>query len=140
MTTKKPKQKKSIAREILEIVAIIIAAFVLYKLMSIGLNTQSPMVSVLSESMEPTLHVGDMIIIQQSNDYKIGDIVVYMYGSKPIIHRIIDINKDNMYIIKGDNNPIPDPYPVRKTQIVGKAIAAIPIAGFPRMALYQLGV
>ena len=72
-------------------------------------------------------------------DYKAGDIVVYMRGSTPIIHRIIE-ERSAGFLIKGDNNPVPDPGLVQKSQIVGKTILAFPILGFPRLFLFKLGL
>ncbi len=138
-TRQKDEKRKSLFMDILELVVLFIIAFLAFQLVATMLGTSSPMFSVVSESMEPTLHVGDMVIIQKSDTYNVGDIVVYMYGSKPIIHRIIEI-KNGDYIIKGDNNPASDPYPVKKSQIVGKSIAVLPLAGFPRLLLYNFGI
>lgn len=79
-------------------------------------------VTVLSGSMEPTLDTHSMAITDmKSNDYEIGDIVVYKHEKILIIHRIIDIT-NNGYITKGDNNPVPDSWIVEKDQVVGKVI------------------
>ena len=64
-------------------------------------------------SMEPTLHTGDMVIIEKKapEEIEIGDIVVYKSGNRYIIHRVIEkfrIGNTICFIIKGDNNPIPD--------------------------------
>ena len=129
---------KSLIRELLEIIAVVAAAYIFYFGLGIALGTPTPMFSVVSESMEPTLHVGDMVIVAKS-EYKTRDIVVYMRGSMPIIHRIIEEQEEG-YIIKGDNNPSPDPGIVRKNQIVGKTIAAAPVIGVPRLMLFWLGI
>ncbi|MDR2873705.1 MAG: hypothetical protein LBV42_03040, partial [Methanobrevibacter sp.] len=42
-----------------------------------------------------------------------------------IIHRVINITEVNgskLYTIKGDNNPIHDPLPVRPEQIISRAL------------------
>ncbi|MFH0837253.1 MAG: signal peptidase I [Candidatus Aenigmatarchaeota archaeon] len=129
---------KSLIREILEIVAVIAAAYIFYFGLGIALGTPTPMFSVVSESMEPTLHVGDMVIITKAN-YTTDDIVVYMRGNMPIIHRII-AEKEDGYIIKGDNNNVADPGIVRKEQIVGKTVAAAPILGVPRLLMFWIGI
>ena len=133
------KKQKTLLREILEIVAVIGVAYIFYFSIGIALGTSTPMFSVVSESMEPTLHVGDLVIVKSEATYKERDIVVYMRGSMPIIHRIIDVRSDG-FIIKGDNNPVPDPGIVTKSQIVGKSIAAFPVLGFPRFLLFKIGV
>ena len=132
------KKQKTIIREVLEIVVVIAAAYIFYYGMGFALGTPTPMFSVVSESMEPTLHIGDMVIIQKA-DYNVGDIVVYMRGSIPIIHRIIQKGPEG-YTIKGDNNPVADPDIVQQKQIVGKTIVAFPVLGAPRFLLYKIGI
>jgi signal peptidase I len=56
-----------------------------------------------------------------------------------IVHRIIDKNEEG-YVIKGDNNPAPDPGTVKKEQIIGKVLFAVPLLGYPRLALYAIGI
>ena len=65
-------------------------------------------------SMEPTMHTGDLVFLEKKapDKIKVNDIVVYRSGKRYIIHRVIDIYKVNgeyCYVIKGDNNPVPDP-------------------------------
>ena len=66
-------------------------------------------------SMEPTFHTGDMVFLKKVSPWAIkdGDIVVYSRGTKYIIHRVIKViktpNGDYCYVVKGDNNPVPDP-------------------------------
>jgi len=82
--------------------------------------------------------LGDLPIIQGTNDYKIGDVVVYNDPDQniPIIHRIIKINPDGTYLTKGDHNPMDDvtgkivESPVTKNQIQGKVIFIIPKLGY----------
>ena len=54
-------------------------------------------------SMEPILHEGDSVIVEPRKAYKIGDIIVYIYGKEGILaHRVIDV-VGKTYICKGDN-------------------------------------
>ena len=82
---------------------------------------------VVSESMVPTLNVGDIQLCKRTNfdDVKVGDIILYYHNDKVIVHRIkekID-NKDNKYLImKGDNNPVCDPWNVYPEDIISKVI------------------
>lgn len=83
---------------------------------------------MLSGSMEPTLHIEDYIIIKKSNEYKIGDIIIYKNENSPlIIHRIVQIN-GNQIITKGDANNLNDE-PILKEQIKGKYICKINYIG-----------
>lgn len=54
-------------------------------------------------SMEPLLSTGDCAFYIKESIYNVGDIVVFNFDNKLIIHRIVDIKK-GLYIIKGDNS------------------------------------
>ncbi len=66
-------------------------------------------------SMEPLLHTGDVVFLEKKpvDQIRVGDIVVYKsFNGRYIIHRVIKIfrvNNNYCFIVKGDNNPIPDP-------------------------------
>jgi len=69
---------------------------------------------VEGRSMEPTMHTGDLVLLEKKppEDIKPGDVVVYSVGGKYIIHRVLKVfihNGEYCYVVKGDNNPVPDP-------------------------------
>lgn len=82
---------------------------------------------VLSGSMEPTIHIDDLIIVTEQEDYKENDIVAYQSGSMVVVHRIIEVEPDTV-ITQGDANNAPDA-PIRKEMIKGKVVYWIPGAG-----------
>lgn len=82
---------------------------------------------VMSGSMEPTLTANDLAVIHETEEYTIGDIVVYQSDSMLVTHRIIDIQGD-MAIMQGDANNAPDD-PVPTTNIIGKMVLKIPVIG-----------
>lgn len=77
---------------------------------------------------------GDLPIVQGSNDYKVGDVIVYDAPNEqyPIIHRIIKLNPDGTFMTKGDHNNIllPFEYSVKSGQVHGKVIFIIPKLGY----------
>lgn len=94
---------------------------------------------IISQSMEPTIHVQDAIVIKREDEYKVGDVCTYIsknpsYLGILITHRIIgttrDINGNTLYTFKGDNNYSADPIPVEKDQVYGKVVMKIPKVGF----------
>jgi signal peptidase len=103
----------------------------------VGLMATQHLSAVVSGSMEPVMYRGDVVGLEKTSflglhefdprDIKIGDIVVYNPEWFPdlIIHRVINVSEINgtkQFIIKGDNNHIPDPYPVKPEQIVARVI------------------
>lgn len=84
---------------------------------------------VISGSMEPAIYPGDLIIIkeQKIEKYKEQDIVTYLKQGVPFTHRIISISEEG-YVLKGDNNNIPDDI-VDGSKFIGKMILRIPFIG-----------
>lgn len=58
--------------------------------------------TVGSDSMEPELYRGDFIIIEATDDYQEGDIVVFIKDDLLIVHQIISVVEDGV-ITKGIN-------------------------------------
>ncbi len=85
---------------------------------------------VLSGSMEPALPTGSLLIIDLKNiKPSEGDVITYRLSGKLITHRMVR-DEGNRYITKGDNNPIEDPSPVMRKQIVGSVCLCIPLLGY----------
>jgi signal peptidase I len=132
-------------KEIGELILAFLLAFITYRVLAFTLATPIPIVSVTSNSMIPTLHPGDFVIVISPNEIKKGDIIIYearcaALPREDIIHRVIKINGTTL-ITKGDNNrtnPVPDPCPVSIDQVKGKVLIAVPLLGYPRLFLNYL--
>lgn len=148
------------------VLGLIIAVFVHWGL-GIVLNTELPIVTVSSQSMVPTLNVGDIVFIEGEKNYSLGDIIVFKGWEKdPIIHRIvafsdgnvvkklkgwnelsdkdikeIEQGKGKIYITKGDNNPTCDQcygeLPARESDVYGKEIFIIPYLGWIKILFVE---
>ncbi|MCQ2964313.1 MAG: signal peptidase I [archaeon] len=92
---------------------------------------------VVSGSMEPVFYRGDIVVVEKADFFgiqefdpstvQVGDIVVYnaVWYNSPVIHRVINITEINgttLYMIKGDNNDVPDPYYVKANQIRDRVV------------------
>ena len=84
---------------------------------------------ITTNSMEPTIKAGELIIITEKNSYNSGDIITYIDEDDfSVTHRIIKINEKTM-ITKGDANNINDKE-TKVDNIKGKVIFHSPILGF----------
>ncbi|MFQ6075168.1 MAG: signal peptidase I [Candidatus Bathyarchaeia archaeon] len=119
------------------------------------LHTSSPFVVVLSGSMAPTLHRGDLLIVQgvdHADEIDVGDIIVFHNPQPPpdrIVHRVKDRRVANdgwQFRTQGDANPRQDdwwlPYDhiigrviVLSLPIVGTTLGRIPLAGYVAMVM-----
>ncbi len=92
---------------------------------------------VVSGSMEPTIHVGDLIVIHTKDvSYSEGDIVTFYDTNEAFVtHRIMSID-DGLMITKGDNNNSED-QPIPISQIVGKYVFKLSGVGQLFSALRQ---
>jgi len=80
-----------------------------------------------TNSMDPLLDQeanGIEIPVDENTELQIGDIVSYEanWNETLVSHRIIDIQEDGTYILKGDNNTLQDPESVTRDQIKYKLI------------------
>ncbi len=78
---------------------------------------------VSGRSMEPTLHVGD-IVVGVKEPFKVGDIVIWCAGpTYCVVHRVVEL-RDGIVVTKGDNNPAPDP-PVPESLVKYRVVTIV---------------
>jgi signal peptidase len=135
-------------------------AFLVYFIMQVALNTDTPMVVVVSGSMEPKLHRGDLLFLRGKDGENIkngtiegkeGDIIVFdAHGiwsnppPDPVVHRVIDkwyVVGDGWYFTtKGDANSLPDLGEVPESNILGVVVGRIPYIGWVKIVLTDSGL
>jgi signal peptidase I len=86
------------------------------------------------KSMQPTLHGGDLVIVQRETTYRAGDIVAYhipsgLFQGRRIIHRIVGGDPVHGFVMRGDNNADDDLWYPRPIDIEGKLWKRVPAAG-----------
>lgn len=130
------KLLKSILFKLVVIIMVCIVSFNLYNFICLNVLKEDlatvngyAVLEVVSGSMEPTIHVGDMIVIDTKvESYEKDDIITfYDVNGSFVTHRILNINGNKM-ITKGDNNDSPDEE-MNTDSIVGKVVKTIPSAG-----------
>lgn len=121
------KLKEKFKTNIILIISIVF--FLVSLFLKINYSSNKPLqpfgitiLTVISNSMQPTFEKGDKIIVKKQKNYEVGDIITYIDDNKNLItHRIIEKYEDG-YITKGDNNNTEDKEKVRENQILGKVI------------------
>ena len=87
---------------------------------------------------------GDLLFVIKEDNVNVGDVVIFNTPSQPftIVHRVIRINPDGTLETKGDANSGQNFYEhnIPRQQIIGKVILAVPLLGYPRLALYAVGI
>lgn len=82
---------------------------------------------VLSGSMEPALHVNDLVIVRRAGQVQPGDVVVYQSGNILVIHRVVSVTEDTI-VTQGDANNVADD-PISPEAVKGVVVCAIPGIG-----------
>lgn len=162
-------KKKTIeipVKEVLEISIFIGVLFMLtfgtFWILQASLKTKTPMVVVISGSMEPTINVGDLLfikgvdpddIIVGDHAERTGDVIVFEAnwgeGGIPVVHRVVDRRFNHTgeaiweFSTWGDNNLGPDqpshPW-VREDDVVGIVVGRIPWVGYVKIFLTDYGM
>ncbi len=134
----------------LTIAITIIVVFGLWIAAQNVLRTSNPVLAVVSQSMLPTLNIGDDIILQGATPDQInaapitGDIVVFRSGETSIVHRAIAKSYSNStgkwtFTTRGDNNPPGATETWTGDRLVGKVIGKIPWVGNLALLSQSLG-
>ena len=103
-------------------------------------------VTIGSDSMSPAIRRGDVVIVErltprEQADLQEGDILVFEYDNKKIVHRIIRIKEadgERYFYTQGDNNNTEDGYPLTEGEIIGRTMFRIVFIGLPTVWLSEL--
>ena len=134
------KKRMQVLKKILSIFIIIfiyniILIFISLENVSTGIGIFGYRAYIISSnSMEPTISLGDVVITKSYKKEKIytGDVITFKQDGEVITHRILkieDTNEGTVYTTKGDNNNIEDTEQITYSQIQGKSILTIPYLG-----------
>lgn len=90
--------------------------------------------AVLSNSMNPTFRVYDMIIDKKvpEGELKKGDVISFKEGESIVTHRIVEVQQKDgksLYKTKGDANNVEDERIVPYEDVVAKYVVSIPYMG-----------
>ncbi len=151
-------------KETKEIISVLVLVGLIYfgfrGSMILAMGTTSPMTGVTGDSMthpddswkdyylergydvsdfplNDGLEQGDLVVVKGVNsleDTQIGDVIIWRYEERRIIHRVAEIRNDSEgpYLkTRSDKYQVQDQKKIRLNDIVGEAIFSIPYLGYP---------
>ena len=132
------KNKKKLIKNVLRFILLIIIgtaigvnAYMINAKNLVGNNLPMPFgygaAVVLSGSMEPAFSKGDLIIVKETDEFDLNDIVVFESENSLVVHRVVGMGKDEV-VTKGDANNTEDE-PITRADVLGKVIFHIPYLG-----------
>lgn len=87
------------------------------------------MAVVMTGSMEPSIPTDSIVIVEESDDFGVNDVVVIQDYYNLVVHRIVSVNEeDGTVTTKGDANNAEDD-PVPRSQVRGVVTGYIPYVG-----------
>lgn len=110
------------------------AAFWLVTLRPQWLGGPALYLVVRGDSMLPAFRDGDLVVVMAGAPYGVGEAVGYRLPAGEIgsglivVHRIIDVDADS-FVMRGDNNPAPDPTRPARGDVVGRVTLVVPGVG-----------
>ena len=124
------------AKKIWNVVStVIVVLIVLFTVLLVGVRLFGVQVfTVLSGSMEPTYHTGDLIYVNQVDpeEVEVGDVITFVLPDETAAtHRVVRIDADKQYFYtKGDANEFEDASPVHYKNLIGTPVFSIPLLGY----------
>lgn len=91
--------------------------------------------TVISGSMEPTYHVGDLLYVKKTdvNTIRVGDPITFILNEDLVVatHRVVRVDAENhCFYTKGDANEVEDGSPVHFNNVIGVPRFSIPKLGY----------
>ena len=109
------KNKRQLTFQALNLAMIVFSALMIWKGLMFITKSESPVVVVLSGSMEPAFQRGDILfLVNQDDPIRVGEIVVFKIKDRdiPIVHRVMKVHEKQNgkveVLTKGDNNRVDD--------------------------------
>ncbi|KAF3789500.1 hypothetical protein EJ110_NYTH18132 [Nymphaea thermarum] len=133
---------RQVASQAISLGMIVTSALIIWKALICITGSESPVVVVLSESMEPGFQRGDILFLRMSKEpIRAGEIVVFNVDGRPIpiVHRVHEQsdNGEVDVLTKGDNNKLddrilyaPGQLWLQQHHIMGRAVGFLPYAGW----------
>eukprot|EP00823_Brevimastigomonas_motovehiculus_P007850 TRINITY_DN7043_c0_g1_i1.p1 TRINITY_DN7043_c0_g1~~TRINITY_DN7043_c0_g1_i1.p1 ORF type:complete len:179 (-),score=29.78 TRINITY_DN7043_c0_g1_i1:13-549(-) len=141
-TTLTSMDRRQLAHQVLNLGLIVCSAIMIWKGLIVVSGSESPVVVVLSGSMEPAFYRGDILFLWMGDDpIRVGEIVVFKVKGRdiPIVHRVIEVHErggDVEILTKGDNNQVddrglynPGQHWLKREEVLGRSRGFLPYVG-----------
>ncbi|MEN9692687.1 MAG: hypothetical protein RLZZ330_331 [Actinomycetota bacterium] len=129
---------KTISRISISILKLVALVLMLYSVSLLGLRLLGFEFSVvMSNSMNPAVRTGDLVVLDKHDEYFVGEIIQYQYHEIKVLHRIVQ-HKKSGYRTRGDANQAADPLLVAQHKIDGVAIGSLRGFGLPILLFRNL--
>jgi len=140
----KRMDKRQFLYQVLSFGMIVSSALMIWKGLMVVTGSESPIVVVLSGSMEPAFQRGDLLFLTnyEEEDIRVGEIVVFKIDGRdiPIVHRVLKLHEKEdgsiKFLTKGDNNSVddrglyaPGQLWLDRKDVVGRARGFLPYVG-----------
>jgi len=112
-----------------------------YTVQDVARGMYSPFMTVSSQSMQPVLNYGDLILVRRefAEQIEAGDIIAFnvpspydKFAPSPTVHRVVEKLTENgeTYLkTSGDNNSGEDPWDVPGENVIGRCVGKVPYLG-----------
>jgi signal peptidase I len=84
---------------------------------------------VSGDSMRPNLQTGDIAVLHKERAYTTGQVVAFRAEGGMVIHRIVEVDADGRYVMKGDNKTTTDAWLPANDNVAGRLVLRIPHGG-----------
>lgn len=142
-------RKRKLALRVVNLGLVVTSALMIWKTLMVVSGSETPVVVVLSGSMEPGFWRGDILFLWLgSAPFRVGEVVVFKLPDRdvPIVHRIIKVHQKHdgrtEILTKGDNNEDDDRglYPpgerfLNEKYVIGRAVGYLPWVGYVTLVM-----
>lgn len=123
---------------------LLVVAFAASILIVVPKATGSTPLTVLTDSMTPTLPPGTLVVVRpiDPRDVRVGQVVTYqLVSGRPevVTHRVVAVTSTSTgevrFTFRGDANALPDAAAVRPEQLRGAVWYSVPVVGWANEAV-----
>uniref|UniRef100_A0A7S2RVP6 Signal peptidase complex catalytic subunit SEC11 n=1 Tax=Rhizochromulina marina TaxID=1034831 RepID=A0A7S2RVP6_9STRA len=143
------RNKRQFLFQALNLAMIVFSALMIWKGLMFITKSESPVVVVLSGSMEPAFQRGDILFLNNQDDpIRVGEVVVFKIKDRdiPIVHRVLKVHEKPdgrvELLTKGDNNRVDDrglyalgQQFIGREDILGRAVGTLRYVGMVTIIL-----